>query len=249
MDENREFHILHLPHLLNYVVAVMQMKEGRLEIGSGVLLKAGDRHFIATARHCIDGQKVRVIRSESFEQLQRSGVSGSRELHIRESGWHDTLDIGYLEIANPHCAEMGWEQLSNDRITGGMVQVVGYPEVLTITVQTIPGKLTDISLCAGTFGTTLTKETPEQMTFNYPEIGKKYDPAMGTWHEAPFPKTPRGFSGGAIFGVAKQPGVIPQVEYKLLGIQYAWNENQRVVFATPIQRLKELLAERGRVSP
>ncbi len=101
----------------------------------------------------------------------------------------------------------------------------------------------------GTFGTTLTKETPERMTFDYPEIGKKYDPAMGTWHEAPFPKTPRGFSGGAIFGVAKPSGVIPQVEYKLLGIQYAWNEGQRVVFATPIKRLKELLVERGMVSP
>ena len=30
MDEYREFHSLHLPRLINYVVAVLQMKNGKL---------------------------------------------------------------------------------------------------------------------------------------------------------------------------------------------------------------------------
>jgi hypothetical protein len=246
MDESHEFHSLHLPHLINYVVAVMQTKNGKLEIGSGVLVKAGKRHFIATAKHCIDGQKVNAIRSESFERLQRTGVSGTKELRIIQTGWHenDDLDLGFLEITDPECAEMGWDQLSNDKIVGGMAQVVGYPEVLTISVQTIPGKLTDVSLCAGTFGTTLTEETEDRMTFDYPKVGTKYDPASRTWRDSEFPKTPRGFSGGAIFGVAKPPGFITQVEYKLLGIQFAWNESRRVVLATPIKRWKELLEAR-----
>jgi hypothetical protein len=118
--------------------------------------------------------------------------------------------------------------------------------VLVEAIQTIPGKLTDVSLAAGTFGTTLKEETDDRMTFAYPEIGTKYDAATGTWFESPFPKTPRGFSGGACFGVAKPPGLIAQVQYKLLAIQYAWNERDSV-FAVPVKRWCELLTERGLV--
>jgi len=62
MDEYREFYTLHLPHLISYVVPVLQSKNGRVEIGSGVLVNADGRHFVATAKHCIDAD-VRVIRS------------------------------------------------------------------------------------------------------------------------------------------------------------------------------------------
>ena len=102
----------------------------------------------------------------------------------------------------------------------------------------------DVSLCAGTFGTILTEETVDRMTFEYPKIGSKYDESMGVWIDSPFPETPRGFSGGA-FGVVKPTGLITHVEYKLLAIQYAWIEHKRVVLATPIKRWCDLLVERG----
>src|SRR5262249_31771725 len=105
MDENREFHALHLPNLIGYVVAVLQTKK-RLEIGSGVVVKIGNRHFIATAKHCIDGDRVCAITTSSREQLQQTGFSGARELHIIQRGWHDTLDLGFLEIHDPRCPEM-----------------------------------------------------------------------------------------------------------------------------------------------
>lgn len=241
MDEDREFYTLHLPNLIGYVVPVLQSKKRRIEIGSGVLVNAGGRHFVATAKHCIDA-KVRVVRST--HPRQRAGITGTRELRIIDRGWHDTLDLGYLEIADPECAELCWLQLCNDRIVGGLVHFVGYPEVLVETVETSPGRLTDVSLAAGTFATTLKEETDERMTFGYPKNGTKYDEATGTWYENPFPKSPRGFSGGACFGVAKPLGLIAQVQYRLLAIQYAWNERDSV-FAVPVKRWCELLNERG----
>jgi hypothetical protein len=55
MDENREFYTLHLPQLVNYVVPVIQLKDGKLEIASGVLVRAAEKHFVATSKHCVDG--------------------------------------------------------------------------------------------------------------------------------------------------------------------------------------------------
>ena len=245
MDENREFYTLHLPHLFGYVVPVLNAKKGDAcpAIGSGVLVNVSGRHFVATARHCIKDD-VRVGRS--IAPLQREGTIGMRPLHIIDRGWHDTLDLGYLEIQDPEVAELHWDQLCNDQIVSGLVHVVGYPEELVKLVETVPGKSVDVSLAAGIFSTSLDKETDDRMTFGYPKIGMKYDEAKEIWSESAFPKTPKGFSGGACFGVAEPPGNITQVQYKLLAIQYAWNERDSV-FAVPIKRWCELLTERGLV--
>jgi Trypsin-like peptidase domain len=247
MDEHREFYSLHLPQLINYVVPVVQKKR-ELKVGSGVLVRAGDRHFIATAKHCIDADKVRVVRSDIPLGPQGSGTSDARELRILGKSWHDRLDLGFLEIADPECAELGWDQLCTDKITGGRVHIVGYPQVLTIPTERFPGKLTDISLCAGAFGTCVKEESDDRMILDYPRVGMKYDETTGEWHESSFPKTPEGFSGGACFGVAKPPGAIARLEYNLLAIQYAWNELDSV-FAVPIKRWRELLVDRGMLKP
>src|SRR5262245_31534967 len=127
MDENREFYTLHLPHLISYVVPVVQSKRGDVEVGSGVLVKVGKRHFVATAQHCIEAD-VRVVRS--MAPFLGSSTTGTRELRILDRGSHESLDLGFLEIKDPECAELDWDQLSDERIGGGMVHVVGYPTVL-----------------------------------------------------------------------------------------------------------------------
>lgn len=237
MDDNSEFHSIYLPHLINYVVPVLQHKNNKIEIGSGILVKAGQRHFVATAKHCIDAD-VRVLRSVS--PIQKAGEWPMRPLPILQKGWHDTLDVGFLEINDPEWTEIGWEQLCTDRIVDGPVHVIGYPEVLVQAVETKPGVLTDISVAPGMFTTSLIEDTDNRMAFDYPKIGFKYDEAAGTWSPSPFPTTPRGFSGGACFGVAKPLGSVSIVEYKLLGIQYAWDEVKRV-FVVPIKHWQELL--------
>ena len=82
------------------------------------------------------------------------------------------------------------------------------------------------------------------MTFDYPRIGSKYDPATHTWNESVFPETPKGFSGGAVFGIVKRPGTLPHADYKLLGIDIAWDQ-VGAVWAIPIARWRELMIKRG----
>jgi hypothetical protein len=245
MDEHQEFCTLHLPHLINYVVPVVLMENGKPQLGSGVLVGAGGRHFIATARHCIDAIGAKVWTMRSTKPLQRYPAPGTpiRKLRVLEKGWHDTLDLGYLEIADPECPELRWDQLCDSQITSGMVHFVGYPVVLADAVETVPGRLMDVSLTAATFGTGLTENSEDRMTFDYPVIGKRRD-AKGEWIDSPFPETPKGFSGGACFGIVNPTSLVAHFEYKLLGIQYAWDKALRVVYATPIKRWCELLVER-----
>jgi hypothetical protein len=112
-------------------------------------------------------------------------------------------------------------------------------------MELVPKKLAEVSIAAGTFATFIKNESDERMTFDYPKVGRKYDLATETWQESPFPATPRGFSGGACFGVVRIPAApIAQVQYKLLAIQYAWDKTSSV-FAVPIQRWCELLQQNG----
>ncbi len=119
-------------------------------------------------------------------------------------------------------------------------------EIFTEAVETEPGVLMDVSLSVGTFGTTMTEEDDDCMTFDYPKLGTKYGEKSGRWSDSPFPKTTRGFGVGACFGVTRpSSGIIASVEYNLFGTQYAWIERRRVVLVTPIKRWCQLLVERG----
>ena len=51
MTEDQGFRALHLETLINYVIPIV---DGALDLGSGVLVNVRGRHFVATARHCID---------------------------------------------------------------------------------------------------------------------------------------------------------------------------------------------------
>ena len=106
---------------------------------------------------------------------------------------------------------------------------------------------TDIPLVAataGVFGTGLRAETEDRMVFDFPKTGMKYDTNTGQRSPAPFPKTPKGFSGGGCFGVVKTGESVVQVGYKLLGIQYAWDKMESV-FAVAIKRWCELVTAKG----
>jgi hypothetical protein len=89
--------------------------------------------------------------------------------------------------------------------------------------------------------------TLDEMTFEYPKKGVKYDESTGKWIDSPFPETPSGFSGGACFAVVNPTSLVAHVESKLLGIQRAWREPRRVVHVIPIKRWCELLVEHGLV--
>ena len=64
--EYADFAKNHLPELYQFIVAIAhEDDEGNESIGSGVLVNLNGRHFVATAKHCIEHDP-RVIHRHFF---------------------------------------------------------------------------------------------------------------------------------------------------------------------------------------
>lgn len=241
MDESTEFNTLYLPDLNRYVVAVFAAKPGELGVGAGVLVKVGDRHFVATAAHCI---KDRPQVMTCTATVNTTSPVEMRRLQVLGTGWHSdsNLDIGYLEIEDPHGQELSWPQLSTGPV-GTPVHVVGFPA----THLKVDHEQEVITLGLNAFQTGLIEASEESLKFGYPKRGSSYDAATNTWVPCSFPATPKGFSGGGCFCVYKnRVGPLDVIEYRLHGIQCSWKgEGRRYVKAVPIKQWCDLLISRG----
>lgn len=225
----------YLPDLFNYVVPVVDGNE----IASGVMVNVRGRHFVATAQHCIR-HNPRVMRSEV--RLEQNRIVQTRALRVIGRGWHDSLDIGYLEVEDAIGPELGWDQLSGKCVVEGAVHIIGYPEVLT----QLDMSRKNVSLCVACFGTSVMEQTDEFLKLDYPKEGLKPNDA-GELVKSEFPEHPRGFSGGGCFGVSSSTSDsgIEKIEYHLLGVQYEWHKGERWVKVVPIKRWCDLLTEKA----
>jgi hypothetical protein len=243
MNTYIDFSTNHLPSLFKYVVPIGHEDEddGEESIGSGVMVNVHGRHFIATARHCIK-QKPRVMIGDWY--LKGGKITASRPVKILRSEWHDSLDVGFLEVEemNSPCTELQPHQLCCDRIVEGMIHVVGHP---TCMIKRDEARK-EICLTRAAFGTHLEEETSEYLRFAYPREGVRFDASRDEWVTGPFIATPHGFSGGGCFGVtqASSPSGLIVFGYKLLGIQYRWDGVARWVKAVPTRQWINLLNER-----
>lgn len=233
MDESKEFNDHHLPHLLRYVVPILW---NPMEAGSGVLLRIQDRHFVASAAHCIQSNPLIQIMPTS---LNLHAPVETRTLRPIRSGWHAGHDIGWVEITDPGCEAVGWDQMFySPELFTGQVHVLGYPKSeMTINFQKMEALF---GLC--TFSTGVMEAMPDYLKLHYPVTGSRYDEASGSWSHCPFPTTPHGFSGGGVFAVAKSlVGGMEVYQYKLVAIQSCWLESERYVKAISINILCDLL--------
>jgi hypothetical protein len=233
-DSQRYDHFIanYLPDLVNYVVPIFN---GNNELGSGVVINDHGRHFVVTAKHCIEHQP-RVFRPVA--RVENRKEVGTRQIAVMRTVLHETLDIGYLQLEESSGSELTPSQLCSDRIVDGMVHVIGYPTALAYI--DLPNK--NASVSCGSFATTLIEEADEYLKLEYPRFGYRPNEA-GQWEPSLFPETPKGFSGGGCFGVAfSTTGLIQTVEYKLLGIQSSWSEDGRWVKVIPIKHFSGLLS-------
>lgn len=240
MDESKEFNDIHLPHLLRFVVPILW---NPMNAGSGVLVDVQGRHFVASAAHC--------IQSNPLIQICPTPVSlhtpvETRTLRPKRSGWHQNVDIGYVEIDDPGGQALGWDQLSYaPELLTGQVHVVGYPTANVKLDLTKREALFGIT----TFSTSIIEATPEHLKLRYPVQGSSYDAASGTWVPCQFPTTPHGFSGGGVFVIAKaRVGGLEVIQYNLIGIQTCWMKSERYVKAIPIGWWCDLLKSNGIVT-
>jgi hypothetical protein len=241
MDLYKEFSTHYLPHLTNYIVGVVTDGDEKNEMGSGVLVNMGGRHFVATAAHCIR-RNTRVLMS--VVPLDRDQTAEARRVRIIRAGKIESEDpdLGYLEIEDPNRPEVQWGQLTDDRIVNGPVHIVGVPRVL----DRIDLGRREISFGLAVFGTTLIEETDTYIKFDFPKEGAQYNPSSGEWVPGPFPDHPKGFSGGGCFGVSQaERAGMTVVQYHLLGIQFGWFRPERWVKVAPIRLWRDLLKRDG----
>ena len=241
MDESKEFNDLHLPHLLRYVVPILW---NPMNMGSGVLVDVEGRHFVVSAAHCIQSNPL--IQICPVPANLHTPVE-MRTLRPKLSAWKNhQVDIGYVEIDDPGCQALGWDQLSYaPELLTGQVHVVGYPQAnvqLDLTNR-------EVTFALNMFSTGIIDATPDHLKLRYPVHGSNYDAASGTWIPCQFPETPKGYSGGGVFVVTKaRVGGLELVEYKLIAIQNCWQKSERYVQATPIQWVCDLMKSNGIVS-
>jgi hypothetical protein len=239
---HQEFSDFYLNDLINYVVFLSGMEsDNEVRCASGVLVNVKGRHFVATAEHCV---RPNTVVMKSVVPVGRVGHYDVRRLRILGRGANVERDIAYLEIEDPRSPEIQWEQLCSDRIIGGMVEVVGFPRVLAQFDST--GR--NLSVAPAVFSTTLRGETDECQMFEFPVTGYNFNPATGDWESSPFPGTPHGFSGGGCFGVERSTSPPYVVKYKLLGIQYEWDKDERYIRVMAIKHWCDLLDRDGIVA-
>jgi hypothetical protein len=242
LKDHEEFADTHLLKLKQYCVMVAHRDEfGDEKIGSGVLVKVCGRHLVATAAHCIKDDP-RVIPGDGFCLIEKRRFVSDRPVRILHRRWHDTLDIGFLELESACGTELETDHLCSERIVGGSVYVIGNPA----SAAQVFAEKASIIVHRCCIGILPIEQTSDLLKFSYDQMGVRQG-IENEWKEEAVPDAP-GLSGGGIFGVANPSyGSILSIQYKLFGIQYAWPSmerrarGERWIVAVPIQRWLELV--------
>lgn len=236
----KEVETRYLPDLYQFIVPIAHVGEDGESIGSGVFINLKGRHFIATAKHCIQ-QDPRVIHSRFIMLDNEAGTQPrfetGRPMQILNRGWHPTLDVGFLEIEEALAPEMTEDQLCFAKLTAGSVFVVGHPVCRIERFR----ERRELILNRCSFGTRVLEATDDYWKLEYPIAGLRAE--NGEWRGEPFPDA-NGFSGGGCFGISKtRRAGLEVVEYRLLGIQFSWHKEERWVKVAPIKQWFEVVQQ------
>ena len=225
----------YLPHLYQYIVPIAhEDDDGEESIGSGVLVNINGRHFIATAKHCIEHDP-RVIHDRFIMVENQSGTKArfvtDKPIRIIQKGWHPSLDVGFLEIAETPALEVTEDQLCFEKLTAGSVFVAGHP---VSRIERIKERR-EMILNRCSFGTSVLEITDDYWKLDYPVKGLRAE--NGEWQQGEQFPTAKGFSGGGCFGISKTLRTdLAVIEYRLLGIQSSWHPSERWAKVIPIKQ-------------
>jgi hypothetical protein len=220
------------------LVTPKPMEEGLLEVGAAVLVQIGRRLFAATAAHCMTGQTC-IVKEQSFYLPLDSPVK------VANRGANDALDIGFLELEDDEnlralgrsfCA-LGQLALS-DLPAGGPLHVIGYPiEAVSLQDRTV-------EIIKRGFMSQFQEKEGDYLLFPFPAKESWFHAVEEGFERATFHETPKGFSGGGLWGFNPiQDGelFVPAKQIKLAGIQSAWWPQRRLLRCVPILRWLQLI--------
>jgi hypothetical protein len=211
------------------------------EIGTAVILRAGDRLFALTANHCVRREMALYFPVGEG----RSPCGQILATHTREP-----LDIAVLELENrPDILACHVEQVcidvpkpatkDSDPEKEPLFWVVGHPARHQV-VQATDDHLRVAQIA---FGTNLVGAKPDVLALYYHDegYGVTQDLACAL---SQLPQTPHGFSGGGVWGVDDPgEGVLfnPLKHVRLYGIQHSWLPESRLLKCVPARVIVEIL--------
>lgn len=237
----REAAKVHYPELFSRVVMIIHENEdsGVESVGAGVLVNVGDRHFVATAAHCIR-RNPRVIR-EGYWTRNKTWVTAPREVRIIKGGAHTGIDLGFLEVAEAVGPEMSEDQLLSSQSVAlkpdWSLHIIGYP-ILTLKTH---DQLRMRTLHKKVFISNVADYTDLAINIHYPKDGYRLE--NDRWVEIPFLDTPHGYSGGGCFIITETPADVAAFGYRLIGIQSSWYPDSRRVEVIPIQHWRAMVRD------
>jgi hypothetical protein len=193
-------------------------------MGSGVLIEVGDRRFVATAHHCL---REAVLFTEDMV-IPHDNTLPAPRIPILNRGGDPGLDVGFIEIGKNAVIKTVHEHFPCDfkqvyigpNIKQGMIlHLCGWPEygARQVGLDTIERSLEGMLVrCEGS--------DDRRLHFSFGGKAGQWN-ARGEWIVKSTP-TPRGFSGGGIWGITKSRDdelYAPTKNVRLLALQSAWD--------------------------
>jgi hypothetical protein len=239
MTEHEE--VQHMRRIVHtYTVPIKEKADSHDDqVGGGVLIDVGGTLLVASAAHCIKDRPA--VLETDFS------IPTESKIRIVRRGIHPTLDIGFMELQRNEAipilnrGECLLGMICLEPLpTNGMVHIVGFPAVAR--------KLQNqrLTIVRKSFGTQFIRAHGEHCFFSYPEMGWTWDEGKNDFVQAPFDKTPHGYSGGGCWGfVQSKRGELftPNKHIRLYAIQSAWDRNERHVKCVPIASWLTLVSE------
>jgi hypothetical protein len=223
----------------------------RVDVGSGVFVEIGGRHFIATAAHNIAGlpdERIGLVHDERVHGEYGGFISRFPDADTSSY----TLDLGYLELGQKLAAGCGKEFLPLSRlrprcghVDSSGAYLLGYPAG-TSGLESRPQ-----CIALGAVGTATVTREPGSVRNTEPDVdivltyaGDHFNTESQNIME---PVPPDGLSGGGIWAI---PGVEKSKIWSaedavLIGIQNRQRRRSGILLGTQIQHWLALVASRN----
>jgi hypothetical protein len=212
-----------------------------LIIGSGTCVEIGDRCFIATAGHNLDGAQLSNI------ELVLSGRKTSPEIEILAGKYRTLPDVGWLEVDLTFIREYGISPvpltqlapLRDDESIRVPVMLQGYPGAR---VKISPNSANRPGVESTGLLTLVVPPSKRSSLAAGVDFSIEYPTWDGTTEEAP---PPPGESGGGIWVPPKfKPNTIWEPgQAKMVGLVESWVRRTNEVFCVRIEQWLDALAE------
>ena len=206
-----------LAYVAGYAVGLIRLEDSQL-MGSGTLVRVGNKSGILTARHVLDGfSKVEELglilpkpnREKSFPMMPRIRIDATKQTTFPLETKEDAgPDLAFVELALADVAWIGaiksfrnlekarMEILSDDRnFPGSAFIVVGYPEEKSSKVYSQDRRELSMNFPGGLYLSQI-EYLPDANAFDYVELTVEHNQ-----QDDPPPRSFGGYSGGGLWHV------------------------------------------------